>query len=75
VAETPSNLGNYTDLNSLCYNSVTGQGQLLWVSVCLHDSFGRRFSLVSTVSINLGIWFYGVEMGHAGDTIEPEESH
>jgi len=26
------------------------------------------------VSINLGIWFYGVEMGDAGETIEPEES-
>ena len=63
-----------TDLNSLCYNSVTGQGQLLWVGVCLHNSFGRRFSLVSMVSINLGIWFYGVEMGDAGETIEPEES-
>jgi hypothetical protein len=63
-----------TDLNSLCYNSVTGQGQLLWVGVCLHNSFGRRFSLVSMVSINLGIWFYGVEMGDAGESIEPEES-
>jgi hypothetical protein len=63
-----------TDLNSLCYNSVSGQGQLLWVGVCLHNSFGRRFSLVSMVSINLGIWFYQVEMGDAGETIEPEES-
>jgi hypothetical protein len=53
---------------------VTGQGQLLWVGVCLHNSFGRQFSLVSMVSINLGIWFYGVEMGDAGETIEPEES-
>jgi hypothetical protein len=24
-----------TDLNWLCYNSFTGQGQLLWVGVCL----------------------------------------
>jgi hypothetical protein len=30
-----------TDLNSLCYNSVTGQGQLLWVGVCLQQSFGH----------------------------------
>jgi hypothetical protein len=30
--------------------------------------------MVSMVSINLGIWFYGVEMGDAGETIEPEES-
>ena len=53
---------------------MTGQGQLLWVGVCLHNSFGRQFSLVSMVSINLGIWFYGVELGDAGETIEREES-
>ena len=70
MAETPSNFGNCTDLNLLCYNSVTGQGQLLWVGVYLARQFGWRFSLVS---INLGIWFYGVEMGDAGDTLEPEE--
>jgi hypothetical protein len=32
------------------------------------------FSLVSMVSINLRIWFYGVEKGDAGETIEREES-
>ena len=64
----------YTDLNSLCYNSFSGQGQLLWVGACLQHCFGRRFSLVSMVSINLGIQFYGVEMGDAGESIEPEES-
>src|ERR1700687_5994845 len=63
-----------TDLNSLCYNSVTGQGQLLWVGVRLRYSFGRRFCLVSMVSINLGIRSYGVETGDAGESIEPEES-
>jgi hypothetical protein len=62
-----------TDLNSLCYNSFSGQGQLLWVGVCLQHSFGRRFDLVSMVSINLGIWFYRVEQGEAGETIEHEE--
>jgi hypothetical protein len=30
-----------TDQSTLCYNSLTGQGQLLWVGVCLHRSFGR----------------------------------
>ena len=75
VAETPSNLGNCTDLNSLCYNSFTGQGQLLWVRVACSTVFGQRFDLVSMVSINLGIRFYGVETGDAGESIEPEESH
>jgi hypothetical protein len=48
-----------TDLNSLCYNSLTGQGQLLWVHVACRTVFGQRFRLVSMVSINLGIRFYG----------------
>jgi hypothetical protein len=65
----------YTDPNSLCYNSFTGQGQLLWVGVCLQHTFGRRLSLVSMVSMNLEIWFYGVETGDTGESIEPEESH
>jgi hypothetical protein len=34
-----------------------------------------RFCLVSMVSINLGNWLYGVEIGGAGESIEPEESH
>jgi len=59
----------------LCYNSFTGQGQLLWVRVVCRTVFGRRFSLVSMVSSNLGIRFYGVETGDAGESIEPEESH
>jgi hypothetical protein len=63
-----------TDQSTLCYNSLTGQGQLLWVGVCLHHSLGRRFNLVSMVSINLRIWFDGVEQSDAGETIEREES-
>ena len=46
---------------------LTGQGQLLWAGVCLRHSFGRRFSLVSMVSINLGIWFYEVETCDTGE--------
>ncbi len=30
---------------------------------------------MSVVSINLGIWFYEVEKGDTGESIEPEESH
>ena len=76
VPEPPLAFGSMpTDQSTLCYNSLTGQGQLLWVGVCLQHSFGRQFSLVSMVSINLGIWFYGVETGDTGESIEPEESH
>jgi hypothetical protein len=31
-------------------------------------------NLVSAVSFNGGIWFYAVEMGDAGETIQGEES-
>jgi hypothetical protein len=50
-----------------------GQGQVLGVGVCLRNSFGRRFGLVSMVSINLRIRFYEVETGNIGESIEPEE--
>ena len=53
---------------------IDGAGTAALGCVCLHHSFGRGFSLVSMVSINLGIWFYGVEEGDAGETIEREES-
>ena len=33
MAETPSNLGNCTDLNSVCYNSFTEHGQMLGVAI------------------------------------------
>jgi hypothetical protein len=63
-----------SDLNFLWYDSFTEQGQLLWVGICLTDNFEWRFSLVSMVPINLGIWFYGAELSDAGETIEREES-
>jgi hypothetical protein len=53
----------------------TGQGQLLWVRVACGTVFGQRFSVVSMVSINLGIRFYRVATGDTGESIEPEESH
>ena len=34
----------------------------------------KMVSPVSVVSINLGIWFYEVEIGDTGESIEPEES-
>src|SRR5882762_7759508 len=64
-----------TDLNCLCYNSLHGAGTAALGWCCLKHIFGQRFSLVSMVSINLGIWFYEVETGDAGESIEPEESH
>jgi hypothetical protein len=53
---------------------IHGAGTAALGSCCLHHSFGRRFNLVSMVSINLGIQFYEVETGDAGESIEREES-
>jgi len=48
-----------------------GTAALGW---CLPASqfLDRVFSMGS---INLGIWFYQVETGDTGESIEPEESH
>ena len=49
-----------------------GTAALGW---CLPASqFWTGFNLVSMVSINLRIWFDGVEQRDAGETIEREES-
>jgi len=34
-------VGSCTNSNCVCYNPFTGQGQLLWVGVCLQHSFDR----------------------------------
>jgi hypothetical protein len=49
-----------------------GTAALGW---CLPVTQFWTFWLVSMVSINLGIWLYGVETGDTGESIEPEESH
>jgi hypothetical protein len=61
---------NLCQLELALLQFIHGVGQLLWVGVCLQHSFGRAFSVVSMVSINLGIWFYC----DAGESIEREES-
>ena len=70
-------VGAYTNSNFLCYNSFHGAGTaaLGW---CLPAKwFWTAFWLgVDGVHYyNLGIRFYGVETGDAGESIEPEESH
>ena len=59
-----------TDLNSVCYNSFTEQGQLLWVGVACRVV---RFGLVSILSSGLRIWFYGLEQGDAGETVDSKK--
>jgi hypothetical protein len=50
-------------------------GHYTFAKVILISGHEKAVDPVSVVSINLGIRFYGVETGDAGESIEPEESH
>jgi hypothetical protein len=54
VEETPSNLGNCTDLNSLCYDSITEQGQMFWIAA-VQGRYGSQFDVLSMLSVSPGI--------------------
>ena len=71
-APTDSRHRDCTDVNSLCYNLVAGRDSCSGLVITCRTGFGQWF--ISMVSINLRIWFYGAEMGEAGDTVEREES-
>src|SRR5208337_3301990 len=44
----------YTDLNSVCYNSITEQGQMFWIAAA-RGRYGSKFDVLSMLSISLGI--------------------
>jgi hypothetical protein len=44
----------YTDLNSVCYNSITEQGQMFWIAVA-RGWYGSQFDVLSMLSISPGI--------------------
>jgi len=50
-------------------------GHYTFAEVILISGQERMVSPVSVVSTNIGIWFYEVETGDTGESIEPEESH
>ena len=50
-----------TNVSLLCYNSITGQGQMFWVTVRAVPGILKWGCVVSMVSINSGIRVYGVE--------------
>ena len=49
-------------------------GHYTFAEVILISGQEKMVSPVSVVSINLGIWFYEVETGDTGESIEPKES-
>jgi hypothetical protein len=71
VAETPNNLGNCTDLNSLCYNSITEQGQMFWIAA-VRGRYGSQFDVLSMLSISPGISIDPVETVETGETVDSE---
>ena len=44
----------YTDLNSVCYNSITEQGQMFWIAA-VRGRYGSQFDALSMLSISPGI--------------------
>jgi hypothetical protein len=44
----------YTDLNSVCYNSITEQGQMFWIAA-VRGRYGSQFDVLSMLSISPGI--------------------
>jgi hypothetical protein len=47
-------LFSYTDLNSVCYNSITEQGQMFWIAA-VRGRYGSQFDVLSMLSISPGI--------------------
>jgi hypothetical protein len=50
----PQGLFSYTDLNSVCYNSITEQGQMFWIAAA-RGRYGSQFDVLSMLSISPGI--------------------
>ena len=63
-----------TDLNSLCYNSVSGQGQLLWVGLACTTVLDGGLAWCPWCPLTSEFGSMGLKWGDAGETIEPEES-
>ena len=58
-----------TDLNSLCYNSVTEHGQMLGVAIAC-GRFWQFFILSIYCPFGTENWLYSVELIEAGDTVD-----
>jgi hemoglobin len=75
IPEPPLAFGSMPDGSiDVLLQFIHGAGTAALGSVLPVAHFGQPFRLGSMVSINLGIRFYGVETGDAGESIEPEES-
>src|SRR5208282_1676903 len=59
----------YTDLNSVCYNSITEQGQMFWIAAA-HRRYGSKFDVLSMLSISPGISIDPVETVESGETVD-----
>ena len=64
-------LFSYTDLNSVCYNSITEQGQMFWIAA-VRGRYGSQFDVLSMLSISPGISIDPVETVETGETVDSE---
>jgi hypothetical protein len=58
-----------TDLNSVCYNSITEQGQMFWIATA-RGRYGSQFDVLSMLSISPGISIDPVERVETGETAD-----
>jgi len=58
-----------TDLNSVCYNSLTEQGQMFWIAAT-RGRYGSQFDVLSMLSISPGIQIDPVETVETGETVD-----
>ena len=58
-----------TDLNSLCYNSITEQGQMFWIAAA-RGRYGSKFDVLSMLSISPGISIDPVETVESGEMVD-----
>lgn len=56
-------------LNSVCYNSITEQGQMFWIAAA-RGRYGSRFDVLSMLSISSGISIDPVETVETGETVD-----
>jgi hypothetical protein len=64
-----------TDQTMLCYNSLTGQGQLLWVGLACSPILWTGLASCAGCPLTSEFGSTGSKKGEAGESIEPEESH
>jgi hypothetical protein len=65
--------GSWSSARAVCYNSMTGHGQMSWVVDRLRRKHEWKSFVLSMLSINRGILLDSVEMLEAGEQVDSKE--